>query len=520
MRNFIKLKFTNDTSNVTNWSSVSSEANSGSNSASVGGIANNELSKIKYTLSSPINSAATAASISFYFKTDTEDTYDFLKFYVNGLEITAFNNSDDGSGITNWTQYTYPLAPGVSYVFEWGYEKDGSTIGGSDTVWIDDVVITETTNGSPTTGSYVFRLEDGQQGDGKVLTSDADGNATWAPAGAGSNQNLSISGNDLSISGGNTVTLPTGGGGGSYTFTNALTESGGNVKLGGSLTNDTFIDLDGSYDLIFSTGDGPNHKLMSVLNDKEFVTFGNSTAAPNADFDDRSFTLTTSLGTTAYTSDVVLGYYNGTTGGSAFKMGSIEYLVDGGAELFLDGAASLSPFYGNFSFADLGTLDIINSYDGGSNTGEWEDIYATNFVTVSDRRTKDNIKDISYGLEEILKLKPVSFDYNKQLKKQKKYNISSNLMKQKLGFIAQDVEKILPEVVKTHDWKVTDESSRTVEYLENNIYGIMYSDVVPVTVKAIQEQQLQIKNQDKKIKNLESEISQLKNLVHKLISDK
>jgi hypothetical protein len=260
-------------------------------------------------------------------------------------------------------------------------------------------------------------------------------------------------------------------------------------------------------------GNSSSDKLMSILNDSEYVTFGNSTAAPNADFDDRDFTLNVSGTSTTYTSDVVLGYYNGTTGGSAFKMGSIEYLVDGGAELFLDGAAAFSPFYGNFSFADLGTTDVITSYDGGTNTGEWEDIYVNNVVTVSDRRTKDNIIDINYGLEEIMQLKPVSFDYSKQLKNQKKYNVSPSLIKQKLGFIAQDVEKILPEVVKTHDWKVTDEKSKTVEYLENNIYGIMYSDIVPVTVKAIQEQQ-------EEIETLKARIVRLEKMVRELISPK
>jgi len=178
----------------------------------------------------------------------------------------------------------------------------------------------------------------------------------------------------------------------------------------------------------------------------------------------------------------------------------------------MESSAAFSPFYGAFSFADLGNTASITNYNG-TTTGEWEDIYVQNTVTVSDRRSKSNINELKYGLNEIMKLKPVSFDYKKQLQRQKEYNAPRELVKQKLGFIAQDLVGVLPEVVKTHDWKVTDEKSKTVEYKENNMYGVMYSDIVPVTVKAIQEQQAQIEE-------LKSEVSDLKELVNKLISEK
>lgn len=42
---------------------------------------------------------------------------------------------------------------------------------------VDDVLVTETT--APTAGTYMFRLEDGQEQAGYVLTSDANGYATW-----------------------------------------------------------------------------------------------------------------------------------------------------------------------------------------------------------------------------------------------------------------------------------------------------------------------------------------------------
>jgi hypothetical protein len=104
---------------------------------------------------------------------------------------------------------TYNLTPGT-YNLTWAYEKDSGGQDGADRVWIDNVVITETNTGAPILGTYTFRLEDGQEAAGKVLTSDVDGNATWQNVPTGitvAPQNLSLSGSTLSIFSGNSVDL-------------------------------------------------------------------------------------------------------------------------------------------------------------------------------------------------------------------------------------------------------------------------------------------------------------------------
>jgi hypothetical protein len=112
-------------------------------------------------------------------------------------------------------------------------------------------------------------------------------------------------------------------------------------------------------------------------------------------------------------------------------------------------------------------------------------VYSYNYSSPSDIRFKENIRDIQNPLALILKMKGVRFDY----KKENYYNdtiIKSPVAraklekerKNKVGFIAEDLNKILPEVV-THD-----DSTDT--------YGIDYSKVVPVLVEAIKMQQLQI----------------------------
>lgn len=98
-----------------------------------------------------------------------------------------------------------------------------------------------------------------------------------------------------------------------------------------------------------------------------------------------------------------------------------------------------------------------------------------------DRRLKENIVSLNKGLNEILKLKPMRFDYIKGEKNQ-------------LGFIAQDVQEVLPELVVT----------KSDGYL-----GLKTDEIIPVLVNAMQEQNTMIDSLKSVIGNLQSSISSL-----------
>ena len=193
------------------------------------------------------------------------------------LEQTFFNLTADAN-----TTYsgTATVVPGNSYSLRFEYQ--GNYDYGAS---VDNVLVTETATASP--GTYSFRLEDGTQGVGKVLTSDADGNGYWqTPTGGGSgtdSQTLSISWERLSISNGNSVTLPSGGSG-SYTFTNGLTLTSSTVRLGGTLTQGTTLNLD-TNDLTFRSStsaafpgemiiQGTDRKIMDTRFDDNYIHFG------------------------------------------------------------------------------------------------------------------------------------------------------------------------------------------------------------------------------------------------------
>ena len=112
---------------------------------------------------------------------------------------------------------------------------------------------------------------------------------------------------------------------------------------------------------------------------------------------------------------------------------------------------------------------IDNSNDLGTSTFRWDDVFATNgTIQTSDRREKENIQNLKYGLNEVLKMKPVSYTW-----------ITSPEKGTKVGLIAQDIAELVPEVVNgLENGKVGEER-----------LGMNYGELVPVLIKAIQEQQ-------------------------------
>jgi hypothetical protein len=109
---------------------------------------------------------------------------------------------------------------------------------------------------------------------------------------------------------------------------------------------------------------------------------------------------------------------------------------------------------GNIFQVGDGSTGIIGYVDNG--TGNW--------MAVSDERKKHNITDIQYGLNEILQLKPVSFDYNRN-------------NEHTIGFLAQQVLPIIPEAVGGN---------------EQTGYSMSYATLTPAIVKAIQELNLKV----------------------------
>lgn len=96
---------------------------------------------------------------------------------------------------------------------------------------------------------------------------------------------------------------------------------------------------------------------------------------------------------------------------------------------------------------------------------------STTIAGISDVRFKENIRDLDTGLSSIMALKPRKFDW--------KEGIGKNI-KNDRGFIAQEFETVFPDLIG--EWK-----DKPPEGEEP--YKTVSPDLIPVLVKAIQEQQ-------------------------------
>lgn len=454
-----------------NWAvtSVAGEFNSGTKGVKSNGGVDSSVSDLTYTTAAV---PATGGTVSFVLKTASESGYDYLIFYIDGVEQARW------SGATPWTTASYPLTSGV-HTLKWTYSKDSSINDAIDRVYIDDISINANGTGS-------IRIVDGSQAAGKVLISDALGNASWGAATSASSQTLSISGSNLTISGGNTVVIPTS----AYTFTNGLTNTAGTVKLGGTLIENTKIN-GVTNTMTFSTDD--KTEMMVIDPVKDVVFFGKVRTLA-----DDGATVTIDGNSTPI--EFISCSSNSSTRGTAVGVGSIEY--------FIDGEAVIASSFGI-------TPTITNTFSLGTSASRWSNIYLQNAPTVtSDITLKNKIQEIGYGLKEIMQIKPISYQWKENYIG--KTRIPDNLKQTSLGFSAQELLTILPEVVKTHDWKIKSEATpNEYEYVENDKLGVMYSQIIPVTVKAIQEQQAQIEELKTAVAELKRQNELLMQLVNK-----
>ena len=124
----------------------------------------------------------------------------------------------------------------------------------------------------------------------------------------------------------------------------------------------------------------------------------------------------------------------------------------------------------------------------GSLRGTFNDVNG-NYTSVSDRRLKSNITPLANdALEKVMSLNPVSYTFKDQ-----------EGDKKSIGFIAQEIEILYPELV--HQIESDDQDFLTLSYSE---FGV-------IAIKAIQEQQ-------KIINELKNEINQFHSLKQDLLS--
>lgn len=154
-------------------------------------------------------------------------------------------------------------------------------------------------------------------------------------------------------------------------------------------------------------------------------------------------------------------------------------------------------------YYQMGVASFRPTADGSNSLGlagnRWGVVYATNgTINTSDAREKENVENLGYGLSEVMKLRPVSYTWKQHPQWGKK-----------LGFIAQEVQPVLNEVVQVGSLKEKKDDNEPASNKGDDRLGIYYSDLIPVAVKAIQEQQVMIEKQARENAELKQKNTQL-----------
>lgn len=205
---------------------------------------------------------------------------------------------------------------------------------------------------------------------------------------------------------------------------------------------------------------------------------------------------------TAYVSgmEVYLEGSNGNGIGSVISTGNYSYAT-GVSGTAYTGEGSVA--YGTMGAAGSGYDGIVyglysNAYDfGGASfvaAGYFNgDAWAYAFPNISDRKFKRDIRDVTGGLDKIMALKPRTYMF-----KAEEFKGSMNFDKRShIGFIAQEVESVLPELVLdgVNAVPLTEEERKQGVKKEPIAFkGVDYTGVIPVLVKAVQEQQALIES--------------------------
>lgn len=160
----------------------------------------------------------------------------------------------------------------------------------------------------------------------------------------------------------------------------------------------------------------------------------------------------------------------------------------------------------------------IEAYGGSGGYGGYfhGNVFTTGLYQSSDKKLKNNIKDMMNAMDIINKLKPKTYEFRND----GNYALMNLPKGMQYGLIAQDVEAVLPQLVK--DSKFNTHTAFQAEYEKAEREGkplpkseviefkaLDYVDLIPIMVKGMQEQ-------EQTISDLKNEVNELKKLVQQL----
>ncbi|MDG1822829.1 MAG: tail fiber domain-containing protein [Flavobacteriaceae bacterium] len=278
----------------------------------------------------------------------------------------------------------------------------------------------------------------------------------------------------------------------------------------------------GDYSITMGGGTTASRYASTAMG--EFTTASGGSSTAMGGFTTASGEYSTSIGFRTTASDynsLAVGQYNllsstVTNSATEFSLENTAFVIGNGINadnksdaltVLFDGTTTIAGdlnvnsdkkvFFGNQSFIEgavSGTVLILNSNNnilfrpGGTTTVNFEPngdaIFNGDVKVTSDKRLKANIISLGSTLAKLLQIDGKTYTMKKDENK-----------KQKIGVLAQDIEKVFPELVSE----------------SNGVKSVNYQGLVPVLINALKEQ-------DTKLNKQQTEIDELKAIVTKLIT--
>jgi len=203
--------------------------------------------------------------------------------------------------------------------------------------------------------------------------------------------------------------------------------------------------------------------------------------------------LTTDEGYVAFTD-----FHNGVGGNSDRR-----FVIDNDGSMIVNGVGlNDSPY----------TLHVFGNAAKTDGLSDW--------TIPSDKRLKKNVKNYKKGLDVILKMRPVSYEYNGKA--------GTQAGTTRIGVLAQELQKIAPSMVEKYTH--IDSGDNGVEYIdgkpehlkfkrtEEEYLSINTSELKWTLVNAIKEQQKVIDSQKEEIETLREEMTEIKEMMQTVLN--
>jgi len=440
--------------------------------------------------------------------------------------VYGFKAEIDGSGAA--AKYGFHTAiPSSSGGAQYGLYSNVTSSSGYAGYFLGRVSI-----GTTSANKYIFPSSRGANG--QIMQTDGGGNISWASSSSVGTDDQNISGSGLS---GTDLTIGIESGSSEVIDLSSLQDGTGTDDQ-----NITSATLTGS-NLVIGIENGAGATVdLSALQDADWFESGST--PPNSINDNIYTNGNVGIGTTAVSNAAL--HISKNSSSSNPQLNIKESQANDGARINFTNSVESTNLWTLYARSDNTTasnyFNIYNTVGGNiltikgdgrvgindnsptyalelpnSTTVTVGQARANAWVTYSDSRIKKEQQKIKYGLKDLLKIQPKSYIQYASEFKNNSLSLTPNTGHKEIGFIAQDLFKIIPEAT----FKPTNENE--------DLWSVNYEKIIPVTVQAIKElnnkvelleiENKKLKQQLSKYEQLEARLSALESKTNRTATD-